>query len=81
MATIYVRSVPEELYQALKEQAETEHRSLNQHVIWLLQEKGERQAASPDALWSRIASRRARLAKSPRRFSDSAALLRKDRER
>lgn len=80
MATLHVRSVPDELYEELRSLAQAEQRSLSAQVIDLLaraleQEKGnDRQAQL-------LASIRRRRYTPPRTAPDSSELLREDRTR
>jgi plasmid stability protein len=78
MPDILIRNVPPAVLASLKRQAAARRRSLQQEVLAILEE-----AASIDALRAeRLATRiRADLAATGRRFSNSAALLREDRER
>lgn len=81
MATLSVRSVPKEVYRALKDQAEAENRSINQQVIWLLKEGLKARPSDVSKVLANISRRRACFSKSGKTFSDSTKLLRKDRER
>lgn len=78
MPDILIRNVPPSVLASLKRQAAARHRSLQQEVLAILEE-----AASIDALKAeRLAAHiREKLAGTGRQFSDSAELLREDRER
>ena len=81
MTALNIKNIPEELYRSLKEQAEKDKRSINQEVIWLLQESLPDSSGEADKLWSSIDKRRSDMLKSGKRFCDSVELLRKDRGR
>ncbi|HEY3416324.1 MAG TPA: Arc family DNA-binding protein [Armatimonadota bacterium] len=80
--TLYVRNVPDELYQAIRTLAEEGQRSITDEVIEILQDavtqlqvrRRRRQAMD------RIAARRNRFHLQPD-SKDTAALIREDRER
>lgn len=80
MATLHVRSVPEDLYERLQKLAQTQNRSLSAQVIILLsqalQEEESRKRQSK--LLADIRRRRFVL---PRNAPDSVELLREDRRR
>jgi plasmid stability protein len=77
MAQVLVRQLDEKVVDRLKRRAKEHGRSLQSEVKTILEE------AVPDyeAAWRRIEGFRKRLKKSGRRFIDSAALIRQDRER
>lgn len=80
MATLHVRNVPNALYERLREQAESQNRSLSAEVIILL----DRALAESDSKQADILARiRRRRSFSPAAVGapDSTALLREDRER
>ncbi len=81
MATLSIRHVPKDVYDILKEEAEAEHRSLNQQVIWLLKEGLKTCHRDAKAAWNRIGQRRSQLRQTRKQFSDSTILLREDRKR
>jgi plasmid stability protein len=80
MATLHVRSVPEDLYERLQKLAQTQNRSLSAQVITLLsqalQEEESRKRQSK--LLADIRRRRVVL---PSNAPDSVELLREDRRR
>ncbi len=80
MATLHVRSVPEDLYERLQKLAQTQNRSLSAQVITLLsqalQEEESRKRQSK--LLADIRRRRFVL---PSNAPDSVELLREDRRR
>jgi antitoxin FitA len=80
MTDLLVRDVPESVLTALKAQAVSQRRSLQQEVLLILEEAARRRAAStlPAKLAAEI---RTRLECSGRTFADSATLVREDRER
>jgi hypothetical protein len=77
MAQVLVRQLDEKVVARLKRRAKEHGRSLQSEVKTILEE------AVPDyeAAWKRIEGFRKRLKKSGRRFTDSAALIREDRDR
>ncbi|NGZ99262.1 MAG: hypothetical protein CV089_24670 [Nitrospira sp. WS110] len=77
MAQVLVRQLDDKLVDRLKKRAKEHGRSLQSEVKTILEE------AVPDyeAAWKRIDGFRKRLKKSGRKFSDSAALIREDRDR
>jgi antitoxin FitA len=77
MAQVLVRQLDEKVVDRLKRRAKEHGRSLQSEVKTILEE------AVPDyeAAWRRIEGFRKRLKKSGRRFIDSAALIREDRDR
>ncbi len=80
MATLHVRSVPEELYARLQKLAQASHRSLSAQVVAILTDaldEAERRTLQGQAL---SAIRRRRF-KPPAEAPDNSALLREDRQR
>ena len=77
MAQVLVRQLDDKVVDRLKKRAKEHGRSLQSEVKTILEE------AVPDyeGAWKRIDGLRARLRKSGRTFSDSAASIREDRER
>jgi plasmid stability protein len=77
MAQVLVRHLDSKVVNRLKKRAKEHGRSLQSEVKTILEE------AVPDyeAAWKRIEGFRTRLRKSGRKFSDSAALVREDRDR
>lgn len=77
MAQVLVRQLDDEVVDRLKKRAKEHGRSLQSEVKIILEE------AVPDyeAAWKRIEGLRKRLKKSGRKFSDSAVLIRQDRDR
>lgn len=77
MAQVLVRQLDNNVVVRLKKRAKEHGRSLQSEVKTILEE------AVPDyeAAWKRIEGFRKRLGKSGRIFSDSADLIRKDRDR
>jgi plasmid stability protein len=81
MPTLHVRDVPAELYEALRQRAEAEGRSLSAQVIKLLK-VGVRLPPPPDdAFWDRIERRRKELERRYGQFPSSVDDIREDRER
>lgn len=77
MGQVLVRQLDDKVVDRLKRRAKEHGRSLQSEVKTILEE------AVPDyeAAWRRIEGFRKRLKKSGRRFIDSAALIREDRDR
>ncbi|MEK6801856.1 MAG: Arc family DNA-binding protein [Nitrospirota bacterium] len=77
MAQVLVRQLNEQVVERLKKRAKEHGRSLQSEVKTILEE------AVPDyeGAWLRIEGFRSRLKKSGRKFSDSAVLIREDRDR
>jgi plasmid stability protein len=80
MATLHVRSVPEDLYNQLRELARRSNRSLSAEVVTLLAEAvtAQETASHQAQLLDQIRRRRFR---PPTDAPDSTELLREDRER
>lgn len=79
MATLYIRNIPDKVYQAIKRRAKIYRRSINQETVMILEEalKGRREYI----LWNEIDTLRERVFKQYGSFGDSSELIRKDRER
>ena len=77
MAQVLVRQLDGKVVERLKKQAKEHGRSLQSEVKTILEE------AVPDyeGAWKRIERLQKRLKQSGRKFSDSAALIREDRDR
>jgi plasmid stability protein len=77
MAQVLVRQLDNKVVDRLKRRAKEHGRSLQSEVKTILEE------AVPDyeAAWKRIEGFRKRLGKSGRTFTDSADLIREDRDR
>ncbi len=77
MAQVLVRQLDSKVVNRLKKRAKEHGRSLQSEVKTILEE------AVPDyeAAWKRIEGFRKRLSQSGRKFTDSAALIREDRDR
>ncbi len=77
MAQVLVRQLDDRIVDRLKKRAKEHGRSLQSEVKAILED------AVPDyeRAWKRIDSLRLRLKRSGRKFSDSAALIREDRDR
>jgi plasmid stability protein len=77
MAQVLVRQLDNKIVDRLKKRAKEHGRSLQSEVKTILEE------AVPDyeRAWKRIEGFRKRLSRSGRKFTDSAALIREDRDR
>ncbi len=78
MADILVRNVPPEIVDILKRKAARHRRSLQQELLLVLEEAATRERIDPVEAAARV---REQLAGYGRKFSDSTALIREDRER
>jgi plasmid stability protein len=79
MADVLIRNVPQPLLEALKERSAQHRRSLQQELLSILESAIAGSAEGSPAQVAAVI--RNRLAESGRTFSDSAALIREDRER
>ncbi len=77
MAQVLVRQLDDKIVDRLKKRAKEHGRSLQSEVKTILED------AVPDyeVAWKRIEGLRKRLVRSGRKFSNSADLIRKDRDR
>jgi antitoxin FitA len=82
MPTLYVRDVPDELYQKVKDRAQRRRRSLSAEVVTIIDQMIERDAAREASLEAleRITERR-RSYTPPPDAVDSLTMLREDRAR
>ncbi len=82
MATLHVRNIPDELYQAIQDLAAREQRSIGAEVTVLLENSLEREALQTHRAKAidRI-NRRRRTLKTAKGTADSLTLLREDRAR
>lgn len=88
MATLYVRNLPDDLYQRLQELAKVENRSINAQVITLLQqalspqtqETEDQRRKNVPKLLEEIRRRRESLPTDVE-WLDSTELIREDRDR
>lgn len=79
MPDILIRNVPEPIVERLKDRAARHRRSLQRELLAIIEAAvGEPSAPDPARVAAAI---RERLAASGRRFSDSAGLVREDRDR
>jgi plasmid stability protein len=85
VATLYVRDLPEELYEQLKKRAAEEGRSINQEAIRLLRLALLSARPKPDpefrAWLDWVNEQRERWTREGRKFPDSTTLIREDRDR
>jgi plasmid stability protein len=77
MAQVLIRNLDDKVVGRLKKQAKQHGRSLQAEVKLILEQ------AAPDyeAVWKRIDRFRNKLERSGRKFSDSAEMIREDRDR
>lgn len=78
MAQVLVRNLNERVVARLKKRAANRGRSLQAEVKSILEEAAKEEAAD---FWKAADRIRERLKRSGRTFSDSAALIREDRDR
>ena len=78
MSQLLVRNLHEEVVESLKHRAKANHRSLQAEVALILENAAKVQ---PISFWENSAKIREQLAKSEQVFSDSAELLREDRDK
>lgn len=77
MSQLLVRNLHEEVVESLKHRAKANHRSLQAEVALILENAAKVQPAN---FWKNSAKIREQLAQSKQLFSDSAELVREDRE-
>jgi len=78
MKNILIRNIPDEVLEKLRKRARKHLRSLQQEILTILTRQAE---DTPEELLERIIKRSTRWAKENRQFSDSAELIRKNRDR
>jgi plasmid stability protein len=83
MATLYVENVPDDLYEALRERARKNHRSIAAEVIGLLEDfvPTERELRRRRQLFSNLKKLRAQRSPSSGPFPSAEEMLREDRDR
>jgi len=80
MASLYLRSLPHEVHERLKERAKRNRRSLTQEVTVILEEALGLTRPSPPG-WAEVERLRDHLRARYGPFKDSTPLLREDRQR
>ena len=78
MAQVLVRNLTEKVVRQLKRRAEQRGRSLQAEVKLILEEAAQQ---DNEEFWKAADSIRERLRRTGRKFSDSAELVREDRDR
>ncbi|MGE3978308.1 MAG: hypothetical protein AB7F94_12055 [Nitrospira sp.] len=78
MAQVLVRNLKDTVVARLKKRAKTQGRSLQAEVKTILEEAAKEGSAD---FWKEAERIRERLKRSGRKFSDSAELIREDRDR
>ena len=85
MATLYVRDMPDKLYEHLKKRAADEGRSISQEAVRLLRLALLTSRPKPDpefrAWLDWVTEQRERWVREGRKFPDSTTLIREDRDR
>lgn len=77
MTTLTIKNIPDNLYKALKQQAKQQHRSLNSHVIFYLEQSLLNKKINADA-WLKDVQK---LRKSTSKLSLDDKLLNKTKKR
>ena len=80
MATLHIRNVPDDLYERLRESAESKRRSLSAEVVVLLDEALVSSRPSQRELLASLRQLRSSIVLAPD-APDSTVLLREDRDR
>jgi plasmid stability protein len=83
MPSLYVRNVPQDLYEALRERARANHRSIAAEVLALLEENipTAKELRARQRMFRRLVSMRTKGANSERAFPSAEKMQREDRER
>jgi plasmid stability protein len=83
MPTLYVRNVPQALYEALRERARANHRSIAAEVLALLEENipTAKELRARQRMFRRLVKMRTKGANSERAFPSTEEMLREDRSR
>jgi plasmid stability protein len=83
MATLYVENVPDELYEALREQAKRDRKSIAAEVIDLLEQfiPTEAELKRREKLFQRALAMSRREPLTPGPFPTTEEMVREDRER
>jgi len=85
VATLYVRDVPNDLYERLRDRAAEEGRSISQEAVRLLRIALLTERPKPDrefmAWFHWVNQQRERWVREGRKFPDSTKLIREDRDR
>jgi plasmid stability protein len=83
MATLYVENVPDDLYQALRNRARQNRKSIAAEVLTLLEENvpTARELKARRDFYARAARLRSRRPRAKGRFPSTEEMLREDRER
>jgi plasmid stability protein len=79
MAQVVVQEIEDKTFAALKNRAKRHRRSLEAEIRLILTDAARHEDA--DNVWAAIDRFRAKLKRTKRRFSDSAVLVREDRDR
>ena len=83
MATLYVENIPEELYEALRDRARQQRKSIATEVLSLLQENvpTAQELKSRQEFFRRVGRFRSRRPRSAGPFPSSEEMQREDRQR
>lgn len=80
MATLYIRTVPPDIYQRLKERAKRHRRTVPQEAAVILEDV-LRKPEHPQEAWEMVDALRQQFRERYGTFQDSAPLVREDRNR
>ena len=82
MATLYVENVPDDLYEALRKRAKSQHRSIAAEVLWLLKMNipTEKEFKAREEAYQRLMNFRFKRIGTGD-LPDSTEMIREDRER
>jgi plasmid stability protein len=82
MATLYVENVPDDLYEALRKRAKSQHRSIAAEVLWMLKMHipTEKELAAREEAFHKLMEFRFTRTGSGE-LPDSTEMIREDRER
>ncbi len=80
MGTLYIRNVPDEVVERIRERAKRENRSMNAEIVRLLRSAVGEQPVDYDALWKRLDRRAERLLREHGPFDDVVDVIREGRE-
>ena len=78
MSQLLVRNLHEDVVESLKQRAKVNHRSLQAEVALILENAAKIQPAN---FWKNSEKLREQLSQSEQSFSDSAEIIREDRDR
>ncbi len=80
MATLYIRNIPDKVYQIIKRRAKSHRRSINQETVIILEQILLKRKSDYD-IWDEIDLIREKIFEDYGSFGDSAPLISEDRKR